>query len=138
MDKRIIDFIHTQTVLTLATSIENIPYCASCFYSLIEGSYSLAFKSDKTTKHIQDALLNNEVAGTIIPDKSEIGKIKGIQFQGKLIEPEGRLLANAKKSYYKKYPFAIAVKGELWVIELSFIKMTDNQLGFGKKLLWEK
>jgi uncharacterized protein YhbP (UPF0306 family) len=25
----------------------------------------------------------------------------------------------------------------LWVVKLTYIKMTDNRLGFGKKLIWE-
>jgi uncharacterized protein YhbP (UPF0306 family) len=26
----------------------------------------------------------------------------------------------------------------LWVVKLTMIKMTDNRLGFGKKLIWIK
>ncbi len=26
----------------------------------------------------------------------------------------------------------------LWIVELTYIKMTDNRLGFGKKLIWKK
>ena len=27
---------------------------------------------------------------------------------------------------------------KLWIVDLTFIKMTDNRLGFGKKIIWEK
>ncbi|MCX6297115.1 MAG: hypothetical protein NTX97_13845, partial [Bacteroidetes bacterium] len=61
-----------------------------------------------------------------------------IQLKGKFIIPENELLTTAKKSYYKKYPFAIAIPGDLWILEFEYIKFTDNTLGFGKKLIWNK
>jgi uncharacterized protein YhbP (UPF0306 family) len=30
------------------------------------------------------------------------------------------------------------MKTHLWEMKLTFIKMTHNKLGFGKKLIWEK
>tara|TARA_B100000508_G_scaffold18974_1_gene12660 strand:- start:1065 stop:1169 length:105 start_codon:yes stop_codon:yes gene_type:complete len=30
------------------------------------------------------------------------------------------------------------MSGRIWAIELIGIKMTDNTLGFGKKLIWTK
>ena len=138
LDNAISTFIKSQTALTIATCIDNVPFCATCFYAFSEKYNSLVFKSSRDTQHIKEALQNKFVAGTITPDKSEIGKIKGIQFSGVFIEPTGDQLDEAKKGYYKKYPFAIAFKGELWLINLTFIKYTDNTLGFGKKLKWEK
>ena len=40
--------------------------------------------------------------------------------------------------YLKKFPFAIISKTDLWLVKLKQIKMTDNRLGFGKKLHWTK
>lgn len=138
IDKPIQSFIETQTVLTIATCINNIPYCATCFYTFLEKYDAIAFKSNRDTQHILEAIQNKYVAGTIIPDKSEIGKVKGIQFNGIFLEPTGDLLIEAKKKYYLKYPFAAAFKGELWVVDLTFLKFTDNTLGFGKKMHWQK
>ena len=45
-------------------------------------------------------------------------------------EGEGRT------AYLKRFPFAIAVKLDLWMLPIDYIKMTDNRLGFGKKLEW--
>ena len=86
----------------------------------------------------QKTLINNNVAGSILVDKTEIGKIKGIQFNGTFLSPKDALLKDAQKAYYFKYPYAAAMKGDLWVIELTSVKFTDNTLGFGKKLIWEK
>lgn len=138
MDKKISAFILAQTALTIATSIDSIPYCATCFYAYIEKDNLLVFKSDTETKHISDALLNNKVAGSILMDKTEIGKIKGIQFNGIFFTPKEDHLKDAQKGYYFKFPYAAAMKGDLWAIELTSVKFTDNTLGFGKKIIWEK
>lgn len=137
MDKNIQQFIKNEKNLTFCTTVNNIPHCSNCFYAFDVESNSLFFKSGKNTQHIKNALLNNNVAGTIVPDLQKIGTIKGIQYFGKFIIPTSEILQTAKNIYYTKYPFAIAISGELWSIALISIKMTDNTLGFGKKYFWE-
>ncbi len=138
MDKKIQSFIESEKNLTFCTAVDNTPQCASCFYAYITEGDFIVFKSDPKTKHISNALINEKVAGTIIPDLDKTGTIKGIQFVGKFIAPQGDLLEEAKKKYYLKFPFSLVMPGDLWVIELISIKMTDNTLGFGKKLDWAK
>lgn len=138
MDERILSFIKAQTTLTFATVKDDIPYCASCYYAFITERNCLLIKSDSKTQHIQQALLNNNIAGTIVPDKLLKTKVQGVQFQGKFMVAEKELLTEAKSVYYKKYPFALAIPGDLWLLELTSLKFTDNTLGFGKKLKWNK
>lgn len=138
IDERIISFFKANTNLTLATCADNIPHCSNCFYAFDEERNYLVFKSNRETLHIKQALLNNNVAGTVAPDKLNPASIRGIQLGGKFSEPKGELLDGLKKIYYKKYPFAFAFSGEIWAIELTFIKMTDNTLGFGKKIEWSE
>ena len=47
-------------------------------------------------------------------------------------------LKKYKTVYLKKFPFAILKNTALWYIEPTFLKFTDNRLGFGKKIIWEK
>ncbi len=136
--KKIIDFIEEHHILTLATSKNNIPYCANCFYVYLKEENIFVFTSDNETKHIKDVIENNYVAGSVVLETSIVGKIQGIQFQGKMFLPEGGLKKIANKKYMKKYPFAKLMKTQLWVLEPEFIKLTDNRLGFGKKLIWKK
>lgn len=138
MNEKIISFLKQNTCLTLSTCYNNIPYCASCFYAFDENEKMLVFKSDATTNHIKQAILNKKIAGSVSPDKLEPTRIKGIQFQGNFVVPENDLLNSLKKIYYGKYPFAIGFSGDIWALELTQIKMTDNTLGFGKKIEWEK
>jgi uncharacterized protein len=35
-----------------------------------------------------------------------------------------------------RFPVAALMDTRLWIVRLTFIKMTDNRLGFGKKLIW--
>ena len=138
LNSRITNFIKEHHVLTLATSNNNIPYCANCFYAYDELNNQLIFTSDEDTKHIKDTKDQNIVGGSIVLETKTIGKIQGIQFNGIIKEAINETYKNANKLYLKKFPYAILKTTKLWIIELSYIKMTDNKLGFGKKLIWKK
>lgn len=98
----------------------------------------LVFMSDRHTKHISYALNQRNVAGTIVTQENNISKIQGIQFTGSMAEIEGDLMNFARKIYLRKVPVARAQQADLFSIQLDFIKMTNNRLGFGKKLIWER
>jgi len=138
LDKKIIEFIKEHHVLTISVSNNNIPYCANCFYAFDEANKTLIFTSDKSTRHISDTVENNTIAGSIVLETKQIGKIQGIQFNGVITEITGNYYKEANKFYLKRFPYAILKTTSLWAVELKFIKMTDNRLGFGKKLIWEK
>jgi len=38
--------------------------------------------------------------------------------------------------YYQKFPFAETMPAPIWGIKLDWVKVTDNTLGFGTKLIW--
>ena len=135
-EKRITDFFKKHHVLTLATCDTNQPWCSNCFYVYLPEENLLAFTSDKETRHIMEGLANSKVAGSIVLETRIIGKIQGIQFMGLLEEPGENLYETVKKTYLKRFPIARLMDTTMWIIRLSYIKMTDNQLGFGKKLIW--
>lgn len=138
MDKHIVQFLTAQTVMTIATSENNIPHCAMCFYVFIPEENIIVFKSKAGTTHVNQGLTNSIVAGSVLPDKFVAGKTSGIQFYGTFSAAKEALHDVAAKHYYKKYPFAAVVPGELWVIELNKVVFTDHTLGFGKKRNWER
>ncbi len=96
------------------------------------------FTSDDETKHVQNVKENNIVAGSVVLETSVVGKIQGIQFTGKMFMPENELKQKVNKLYMRKYPFAKLMTTQLWVLEPNIFKLTDNRLGFGKKLIWKK
>ena len=138
IDKRIIDFIQEHHLLTLSTSKDNLPYCCNVFYIYDEKNNSLIFSSDTKTKHAQDFIENPEVAGTIALETKDVEKIQGVQLLGEIKELKGEELKKASKQYLKAYPYARIMNPHLWEMKLIFVKMTHNQLGFGKKLVWKK
>ena len=137
-EKQIVEFIQEHHVLTLATVAENNPWCSNCFYAYLEEENCFVFTSDDETKHAQDALINSKVAGSVVLETNVIGKIQGIQFRGKMVRPDETFHKKEKRAYLKKFPYAALMKTSLWILHIDYIKMTDNRLGFGKKLIWEK
>lgn len=137
-EKRIVDFIQEHHVLTLATSFENKPWCANCFYTYLEKENCFVFTSDDETNHVKHVADNYHVSGSVVLETNVVGKIQGIQFSGVMEKPDADLKKKTKKAYLKRFPYAALMKTSLWVVHLNYIKMTDNRLGFGKKLIWEK
>ncbi len=135
--KRIIRFIREHHVMTLATSHDNLPYCAHCFYIWLDKEMAFVFTSDMDTRHIADVEKNDFVAGSVVLETRHIGKIRGLQFQGKIEKAKNNHYKICRKAYLKAFPYAILKKTELWMLRVSFLKLTDNRLGFGTKLIWE-
>lgn len=125
-------------MLTLATSVNNVPYCASCFYAYNQDKNSFIFTSEHKTRHAQEMLANCNVAGTIALETSMIGKIRGIQICGVVNELKEKEFKQAKKIYLTKFPIAVLSELVLWELIPETMKLTDNRLGFGKKILWER
>ncbi len=130
---KITHFIHEHHVMSLATASQDEVSVCSLFYVYDEESGCFVVASSEETLHMQHIKQNASVAGNILLETLSIGKIQGLQFRGKFLTlEEGRL----KKLYFKKFPYALALNPTLHKIEVNFFKLTDNRLGFGKKLIW--
>ena len=133
VDKRITDFIKRHHVLTLATvSSEGEPYCAACFYAYDKERNRLIFTSDDSTRHAQQMLENKKVAIGITLETRIVGKVQGAQICGTAQRGDDE----DRKIYIKRFPYAAVAPLNIWAVEPTFIKLTDNTLGFGKKLIW--
>lgn len=138
IDERIVKFIEAASVLNFATSVKDAPYCASVYYAYEPSHQWFIFKSDPDTKHIEQALHNHSVAGTVLPDKIDKLVVKGLQFSGTFMQPDAGTLDLAKSVYLKKFPIASIFRGSIWIVEIHKIKFTDNTPIIGKKILWER
>lgn len=139
MNERISLFIAEQTCANICTLNENgTPYCFTCFIAYNSKDQLLLFKSSADTTHSKNILRNPIVAGTILPDKLNKLQIKGIQFEGTVLPFDDPMAKQAAADYYLKNPMAVAVPGEVWTVQLQKLKFTDNTLGFGTKLHWER
>ncbi|MDD4031922.1 MAG: pyridoxamine 5'-phosphate oxidase family protein [Bacteroidales bacterium] len=137
-DDRISKFFQKHHVFTLATVRENCPWCCNCFYVYQPSEVALIFTSDLNTRHAKEALAHPVASGSVVLETKIVGKIQGLQFEGVLSVPEGEWLAKCRKVYLQRFPYAILMETTLWVFTLKTIKMTDNQLGFGKKIYWAR
>lgn len=137
LDQRISNFIQAHSVLTMATSFGDEPYCANLFYAYLPEDGCLVITSDMNTKHIRNIAHNIFVAGSIV-DTCNLPTVMGIQFQGVISEPSQELSLKARATYTHLFPFSQGMNTTLWVIDLTLVKFTDSTLGFGKKLTWKK
>lgn len=134
MDDRFIKFIRKHHVLTLATvNSEGMPYVANCFYAYDAKRNTLVFTSDTTTRHGAEMAANVNVAISIVLETRVVGRVQGLQIVGTAERGDDE----ARKSYIKRFPYAAAAPLELWMVRPSMMKLTDNTLGFGKKLIWQ-
>jgi uncharacterized protein YhbP (UPF0306 family) len=140
IDPRIIKMVQRHHIFTLATSSENKPYCSTCFYAYEKEANLFIFTSEKNTRHIAEAVKQNHVAGAIALETKIIGKIRGVQFTGEIKELIDEELKKFRKAYLKRFPYATPFINNtpFWSIEPDFFKLTDNNIGFGKKIIWTK
>lgn len=134
IDEPIRKFISKHHLLSLAT-LGDFLWCCSAFYAFDKESDAFIIASDEKTLHIQNTKMNRRVAGTIAQETKIVGQIQGIQFTGEISAVEDEAL---RTLYLKRFPYAHAMNPILWKIQLDTIKMTDNTLGFGKKLIWNR
>ncbi|MCX6073699.1 MAG: hypothetical protein NTY39_05190 [Campylobacterales bacterium] len=125
-------FIGEHHLLSLATIGEEI-WCTSLFYAYDSDNVAFIVATDPQTLHGSHIRLNTSVAGTVALETSMVGKILGIQFSGIM-----RHYQEGEALYFKAFPFARVMNPTLWKIRMDEIKMTDNRLGFGKKLIWKR
>ena len=132
VDKKIVAFIRRHHVLPLATSVAGEPYCAACFYAYDKERNRLIFTSDDATRHAQQMIANAKVAIGITLETRVVGKVQGAQICG--IAERGD--EEDRRNYIKRFPYAAVAPLNIWAVVPTFIKLTDNTLGFGKKLIW--
>ncbi|WP_345829116.1 YhbP family protein [Erwinia sp. HDF1-3R] len=127
-------FLKKQHVLSLCSGPP--VWCANCFYVFDPDSCVFWLMTEKHTRHGAQMLSDSQVAGTINGQPKSVLLIKGVQYAGRITLLEGDKAKAAHSAYVKRFPVAIKASAPLWEIRLDEVKMTDNALGFGKKLSW--
>lgn len=122
--------------MTLATTVNDSPHCCSLFYAYDKQTNRFVVTSSEKTFHVAQLQENARVAGAIVLETRIVGKVQGLQFRGSMFVPSQEELSWARKLYLNRFPYAVMMDLELWIIAPNYLKLTDNQLGFGKKLLW--
>ena len=134
MDERFIKFIKKHHVLTLATvNGEGMPYVANCFYAYDAKRNLFIFTSDLTTRQGAEMAADGRVALSIVLETRVVGRVQGLQIVGRAEHGDDE----ARKCYIKRFPYAAMADLEIWMVAPTMMKLTDNTLGFGKKLIWQ-
>lgn len=135
----IVKFIRRHHVMTVATALPGeVPWCANVFYSYMPQENLFVFTSEDKTRHAGEMEQAGEIGASIVLETKNVGLVQGLQIQGRVDRPSGEGLRRAKASYLKRFPYAAVVELSLWTMKPANMKLTDNRLGFGKKLYWEK
>lgn len=138
LHERILKFIRRHHIFHMSVADEHGLWASTCFFALNEKNASFIFTSENNTRHSCALQKNPQVSGSIALETKIVGKIQGIQFTGRVFDENSKDFNIQKGIYYRRFPFAIAYPAPFWELELEYVKMTDNMLGFGKKLIWQR
>ncbi|WP_343552885.1 YhbP family protein [Pantoea sp.] len=134
----LIRYLKKQHVLSLCATDGKDMWSANCFYLFDQESMAFWLMTEPDTRHGQLMLANPRVAGTVNGQPKTVLLIKGVQYAGRIQLLSGERETAARLAYQKRFPVAKKVSAPLWEIQLDEVKMTDNALGFGKKIVWTK
>ncbi len=133
--EKIASFIAEHHVMTLATTdFDGVSAC-SLFYAYDALTQTFVVASADDTTHVHHSKKNPNIAGNILLETKSVGKIQGVQFRGSFAALDD---ASLRGLYFKAFPYALALTPKLWSIRVDYFKMTDNRLGFGKKIIWRR
>ncbi|CAI0852205.1 Uncharacterized protein conserved in bacteria [Serratia quinivorans] len=136
--QQIAHFLSKQHVLTLCAGNGMDMWCANCFYVFDAERMALWLMTETHTRHGELMLQNSRVVGTIAPKPKTIALIRGVQYRAEAVMLSGDEERLARARYCKRFPVAKVMKAPVWQLSLQEVKMTDNTLGFGKKLHWTR
>lgn len=131
-------YLKKQHVLSLCCCADNDLWCANCYYVFDESRMAFWLMTEPDTRHGLLAIKNNCVAGTINGQPKTVLLIKGVQYRGHIRPLSEDEAHEARTAYQRRFPVARKVSAPLWEIVLDELKMTDNALGFGKKIVWQR
>lgn len=136
----LVRYLKKQHVLSLCCTADSELWCANCFYVFDEARMAFWIMTETDTRHGLLLMKNTQVAGTVNGQPKTVLLIKGVQYRGRiaLLNSEDETETIARQAYQKRFPIARKVSAPLWEIRLDELKMTDNALGFGKKIIWQR
>lgn len=135
---KITAFIRKHHVMTVATVAGGRPWTAHVFYAWVADRGLFVFTSGGETRHGAEMAVCADVAAGIALETRTVGRLQGLQVEGTVRKAEGTELDAARRAYIKRFPYAAVAELSLWLLDPSLMKLTDNTLGFGKKLIWTK
>lgn len=136
LDERICRFLSRHHVLTLATTDDTgVAWCSNAFYAFDPRRAMLIFSGSGDTAHASHMERDGRVAASVVLETRIVGRVQGCQIRGTASHGDDA----ARRCYLKRFPYAAAMPDtEIWTVMIDYVKFTDNTLGFGKKLVWQR
>ena len=137
MDEPIRRFLSRHHVMTLATTDgSGRAWCSNGFYAFDSERGVMIFTSDMNTAHAAHMSANPEVAASVVLETRIVGRVQGCQICGRVAAGDDC----ARRRYLRRFPYAAAMLTDtpVWALTIDYVKFTDNTLGFGKKLIWQR
>ena len=137
MDEPIRRFLSRHHVMTLATvDDEGEAWCSNEFYAFDAGRAMLIFSSNGDTAHATHMTAHDRVAASVVLETRMVGRVQGCQIRGRAAHADDV----ARRCYLRRFPYAAAMLAatEVWALTIDYVKLTDNTLGFGKKIVWQR
>ena len=138
---QLLTFLRAHQVLTLAVAG---PYAAALFYA-VDDELNLYVLTDPATRHGLALSRSDRVAGTIQRDRQRWQEIRGVQLTGRCERLTGAERAAGWALFLQRFALAGAAelapalaKVELWKITPDWLRLIDNQQGFGHKAEWTR
>ena len=128
-------YLLSNHVLSLSANFEEECWSASLFYAGDPDNNAVYIMTDPATQHGALMLKNPVITGTICDQNADVSSLKGIQFKAFAAITATN---DAMALYLERFPVAKKMAGTLWKINFTVLKYTDNSLGFGTKLIWNK
>ena len=129
------DFYGKPTNLTVSGQLNGETF-AMAFKNIYTFGPTFRAENSNTTRHAAEMKECARVAASIVLETRVVGRVQGLQIEGEATLAEGEEFAAAKSAYLKKFPYAAVAELHLWLLRPVQMKLTDNTLGFGRKLIW--
>jgi hypothetical protein len=129
-------WLNKQHVLSYCVGGPEDLWCANAFYYFDPKRVAFYLLTEAHSRHGELIGKGSSVAGTVNGQPKTVALIRGVQFRGKIHPLEDAEAASVRSLYYRRFPVARVMTAPVWEIQLAELKMTDNTLGFGKKLHW--
>lgn len=139
LPEHIVQFIANNHIVNFAAKSESDFWAANCFYAFDDEQARLIIMTNKSTRHGQIMLGNNQIVGTISLQIDKFSELEGIQFSAtaNCLEEEDKR-TEALAIYYHRYPMARLKANDVWEFKLESIKHTGTKMLMPKKTLWTR
>lgn len=138
--ERVLAYLRTHHVMTLATHGAGGPWAAAVYYA--NDGFDLCFLSSPASRHCRNLAANPRAAATIQQDYADWTEIKGIQLEGNVAQLRDADERDARALYGDKFPFvrgagttlAQALEKVRWYrMRPERLYFIDNAAGFGQR-----